>query len=464
MSRSKLPEPVAGTSPSVTEKTRIMRIAKAKLGMDTPPSEKSITAASIGELRLTAAITPSDMPRTMERSIAAPASSSVLGRRSRMSFVTAWCWMYDCPRSPRTAFPSQRTYWIASGSFNPRSSRICSARAIRCSGVPTPKAAAPIIASTGSPGMRCRIAKTRSDASNTTGIASTNRCAMNFATGLTLGGRGARPPDWIVADVEPFVPQQSDRALDERRDLCQRRVHALDLRQRPDRPVGGLRVHRCLAKEAREQRLDLRRQEEVDERARLGGMLRPGEERDRVGLDVRPHPAVLVEPRLAHGVALQIEDMDVRRIRDGDRLALAGERLARPKVRCVDAHAVREESVDEPGRPGVALHDAERGELRHRGHLDERGARDGAAKARVREVLEPRGPGGGVRQHRAVHHGGARPGGEREPRMVRRAQPVGVRLRDRRRVRLEHAGLANELECELAVREQQVGLRIRALR
>ena len=110
MSRSRLPEPVAGTRPSVTENSRINRIAKKKLGIETPPSEKSMTRRSIGELRFTAARRPSTTPRLTDSTRAAPASSTVLGCRSPMTFITGWWRMNDSPRSRCVAFHSQRRY------------------------------------------------------------------------------------------------------------------------------------------------------------------------------------------------------------------------------------------------------------------------------------------------------------------------------------------------------------------
>ena len=88
MSRSIPPDPVAGSSPSATEKNRIRSIAKKKFGVDTPPSEMSITIRSSGELRRTAARIPSPMPEITESTRAVVASSIVLGSRSPISVET----------------------------------------------------------------------------------------------------------------------------------------------------------------------------------------------------------------------------------------------------------------------------------------------------------------------------------------------------------------------------------------
>src|SRR2546427_5208220 len=111
------------------------------------------------------------------------------------------------------------------------------------------------------------MAKTRSDASSRTGIDSTSRCAMNFATPPPPAGLAR-----IVPHVESLVAKQRDRALHERHHLRERRVHALDLRKWPYRPVSSFWVHGRLAEEAGQERLDLGREQEVDEGAGLGGV------------------------------------------------------------------------------------------------------------------------------------------------------------------------------------------------
>jgi len=63
-------------------------IAKKKLGVDTPPSETSITMRSRGELRWIAARIPRPIPNTTESTSAVKASSIVLGSRSAMSAET----------------------------------------------------------------------------------------------------------------------------------------------------------------------------------------------------------------------------------------------------------------------------------------------------------------------------------------------------------------------------------------
>src|SRR5207237_846725 len=178
MSRSRLPDPVAGTRPSVTEKSRMSRIAKKKLGIETPPSENNITRRSIGEFRLTAAIRPSATPTVIERSSAALASSTVLGRRSPMTLATGWWRMNDSPRSRCRPFQSQRRYWTGRGSFKPTCSRSCATSSSCAARSPTPNDAAPIIASIGSPGPSWSIENTSSEASSRTGTASTRRCAI----------------------------------------------------------------------------------------------------------------------------------------------------------------------------------------------------------------------------------------------------------------------------------------------
>src|SRR2546428_9679671 len=120
------------------------------------------------------------------------------------------------------------------------------------------------------------MAKTSTDASSRTGIDSTSRCAMNFATPPPPAGLAG-----IVPHVESFVAKQNDRALHERRDLRERRVHALDLRKWPYRPVSSFWVHGSLAEEAGQERLGLGRVPEVDEGAGLGRVVPRGPGRHR---------------------------------------------------------------------------------------------------------------------------------------------------------------------------------------
>src|SRR2546422_6474396 len=115
------------------------------------------------------------------------------------------------------------------------------------------------------------MAKTSTDGGSRTGIDSTSRCAMNFATPPPPAGLAG-----IVPHVESFVAKQNDRALRERRDLRERRVHALDLRKWPYRPVSSFRVHGSLAEEAGEQRLAPGRKPGSDQGAGFGGSPSPG--------------------------------------------------------------------------------------------------------------------------------------------------------------------------------------------
>src|SRR3989454_4830969 len=134
------------------------------------------------------------------------------------------------------------------------------------------------------------MAKTSTDASSRTGIDSTSRCAMNFATPPPPAGLAG-----IVPHVESLVAKQRDRALHERRDLRERRVHALDLRKWPHRPVSSLRVHGRLAEEAGQERLDLGREQGGDEGPGFGGGLRAGQGRPGGGFGGGGDGPILVE-------------------------------------------------------------------------------------------------------------------------------------------------------------------------
>ena len=93
---------------------------------------------------LRALSTPSVRPRIVASSIAAPASCSVLGKRSRMSWVIGRLVMYELPRSPRSD--------VADVVDEARRKRIVEPQ-LRAQPRDRPLSArSPTIASTGSPG------------------------------------------------------------------------------------------------------------------------------------------------------------------------------------------------------------------------------------------------------------------------------------------------------------------------
>ena len=172
---------------------------------------------------------------------------------------------------------------------------------------------------------------------------------------------------------------------------------------------------------------------------------------------------LLVEPRLAHGVALHEEDVIVRRVHQRHGVAVSDEALARRLVRLVGAQPVRQETVDEPPGVVVALRRADGAPLRDRRLLVRGRHRDLPAQPRVRELRERGGPRCGVRQDARIDHRAARPRGERDPGVVRGPQPLVVAASDLGAVRLEDPGLAHRLDRDLAVRHEHIRTRIAAL-
>src|ERR671935_2662861 len=107
---------------------------------------------------------------------------------------------------------------------------------------------------------------------------------------------------------ESVLRQIRAGAVPERGDLRDRCGGATDLRERPNGAGRRVRVHRRLAEHAREQRLRVGGEQEVDERAAGFGVLRAFDERDDVRLDRRAQAAILlIEPRLADGVPFHEE-------------------------------------------------------------------------------------------------------------------------------------------------------------
>ena len=97
------------------------------------------------------------------------ASWAVTGTRWLMVSETGWSVMYESPRSPVTASPSQVKYLTRKGSSRFRSSRICSS-------TPGSRGPVPKMVSTASPGIRATITKVKNVTANSVAI---NRSSMN---------------------------------------------------------------------------------------------------------------------------------------------------------------------------------------------------------------------------------------------------------------------------------------------
>src|SRR5439155_19659481 len=115
--------------------------------------------------------------------------------------------------------------------------------------------------------------------------------------------------------------------------------------------------------------------------------------------------------------------------------------------------------------PGVVvtLRRTDRADLRDRRLLVRRRHRDLAAESPRCEVLERTWPRRGVGEHATVDHRRAGPRCERQPGIVRRAEALVVGERDLGAVRLEDVRATHRLDGDLAVRDENVRLRIVAL-
>ena len=71
--------------------------------MDSPTSASTILTLSKIEFRLVAEMSPIPMPNTMEITMAATASSMVLGKRMAISWATGRPVRKEVPKSPRRA-------------------------------------------------------------------------------------------------------------------------------------------------------------------------------------------------------------------------------------------------------------------------------------------------------------------------------------------------------------------------
>ena len=144
--------PEAGSQPSCTEKNRISMIPSQKFGIDTPPRDAPLASMSQSVLRRTAARTPAGMAMPTAMTSARNASSIVIGSFVATVVITDSRVRIECPRSPRSASPTQRRYWMGIGSFRPYFSRMAS--------IPAASASVPARTRAGSPGIMRTPVKT----------------------------------------------------------------------------------------------------------------------------------------------------------------------------------------------------------------------------------------------------------------------------------------------------------------
>ena len=101
--------PVAGNQCCQTAKITISSAPTQKAGRLKPMSARASTARPMAPPRR-AENTPRPTPITTLTNSVPMSSDSVTGRRWPIAWATGWSVKIDCPRSPRTAWPSQFQY------------------------------------------------------------------------------------------------------------------------------------------------------------------------------------------------------------------------------------------------------------------------------------------------------------------------------------------------------------------
>ena len=94
------PRPFDGSQPSITENTMISIRPTQKVGSENPRIDPAMIERPETELGLSPAQRPSGIPSVIAISIAANASSSVAGMRSRIRLSAEVLCTKDLPRSP----------------------------------------------------------------------------------------------------------------------------------------------------------------------------------------------------------------------------------------------------------------------------------------------------------------------------------------------------------------------------
>src|SRR6516162_6882611 len=116
--------PATGSHSSHTANPMMSKMPSQNVGIEMPTKPQTMLRLSRRLRGRNPAIVPTSMPIGTATTIDASASSSVAGRRRRISRVTLAPVRYDRPRSPRTALTSHRPYWTGQGSARPISRRI----------------------------------------------------------------------------------------------------------------------------------------------------------------------------------------------------------------------------------------------------------------------------------------------------------------------------------------------------
>src|SRR6266480_217978 len=123
------PRPDVGSQPSHTENTKMSISPTQKVGRENPRIEPAMMALPAADRGFRPAQSPRGIPSSTAISIAALASSSVAGMRSRIRPIAGTLKAKDLPRSPAVACPMKTKYCSRSGRSRPSVGPVEQARA-----------------------------------------------------------------------------------------------------------------------------------------------------------------------------------------------------------------------------------------------------------------------------------------------------------------------------------------------
>src|SRR5574342_729480 len=189
-----------------------------KFGTATPKAAMPLAQLPMNPPRFEAATTARGKPRRSPKAVAAIASPSVTGRRSRSASMTGWPVRSEVPRSPRAARASQRPYWTYSGRLRPMRSRTAASFSSVTFSRPTS-------ATAGSPGSSRTSEKTRDVVSSTSGMTARSRRRRKAPTSAARAEPD--PPEGGLAEEVWLVTLHAGRHGLEHRGDVERHVHRL---------------------------------------------------------------------------------------------------------------------------------------------------------------------------------------------------------------------------------------------
>jgi len=168
-----------------------------KPGTENPNTAKAMTPRSIHEPARHAAITPSGTASRTEMNNVISVSDSVGSRRCAINSDTGCAEKIELPRSPRRSWPIHVTNWISSGWSSPSLARIFATS--------SGEARSPAMIAAGSPGARCKSAKTKTVTTTTTGTAASRRrirktCITSPEPTAARQWSAGRRADWSSAN------------------------------------------------------------------------------------------------------------------------------------------------------------------------------------------------------------------------------------------------------------------------